>query len=93
MVSINESYAFRCGHEIVGRWDTKQTLLRKCGNPSKTSYEVETINGVKKYVEKWYYNCGELDFIYALWIDQDGVVFKDDPVQRGIGPSQCRQPK
>ena len=84
--------AFRCDEEIVGRWDTTAEVINKCGQPHNKEYTNEKINGTNQYVEKWYYNCGENDFIYSLTI-VNGKVYRDDPVQRGTGKSQCHTPK
>jgi hypothetical protein len=39
-------------------------------------------------VEKWYYNCGENDFLYVLTFEGD-ILVKEDTAGRGTGPSRC----
>jgi len=39
-------------------------------------------------VEKWYYNCGQFDFVYVL-TTKAGQVIKIDTERRGTGKSQC----
>lgn len=51
IISIS-CYAFRCDNEIIGRWDTADSVINKCGKPSKTEYANEQINGQLQRVEK-----------------------------------------
>lgn len=39
-------------------------------------------------VEKWYYNCGENDFMYVLTFEGD-VLVSEETAGRGKGPSRC----
>jgi hypothetical protein len=39
-------------------------------------------------VEKWYYNCGESDFLYVLTFEGD-VLVAEETAGRGTGPSRC----
>lgn len=43
---------------------------------------------VPQKTEKWYYNCGEKDFIYILTFE-NGVLQKEDTAGRGKGKSDC----
>ena len=88
IVLVNNSYAFRCGSEIVGRWDSSASVLVKCGAPFHTDFVNEKINDRHQYVERWFYNCGDNDFIYVLSV-LNGVIVKEDSVNRGSGSSQC----
>lgn len=82
--------AFRCGSDIVGRWDTREEVQSKCGQPFKTSYNTKVNdNGVIKYGDTWFYNCGDDDFVYAVTFI-DNKVFKEEPTERGTGKGQCR---
>lgn len=81
--------AFRCGSEIVSRWDTAAETLTKCGQPFQKNWEYQNINGQKLYVEKWFYNCGDNDFIYSISI-YNGKIVSIDSVQRGKGKGQCK---
>ncbi len=87
-ISITESYAFRCGDEIVSRWDSASDIVLKCGQPFLKEFTKVNDNGKIKYGEKWFYNCGESDFVYAVII-VDNKVFREEPTQRGKGKSQC----
>jgi len=84
----NDGYAFRCGNEPIGRWDTKEKVIQYCGSPSRTGSNSVKYNGKTVYAQTWYYNCGESDFVYVLSI-YDGVVIKEETVGRGTGSSQC----
>jgi hypothetical protein len=39
-------------------------------------------------IEKWYYNCGDNDFIYVLEFE-NGILRKEDTTGRGKGKSDC----
>ncbi len=43
----------------------------------------------KKPVEKWYYNCGENDFVYVL-IFEGGVLKNEEVGGYGKGKSDCK---
>jgi hypothetical protein len=43
----------------------------------------------KKPVEKWYYNCGENDFIYILTFE-GGVLKSEETGSYGKGKSDCK---
>ena len=84
--------AFRCDNEIVSIWNTAADTLTKCGNPFFKNYGYENVNGQSQYLEKWFYNCGENDFIYSISI-LNGKIFSIDSIKRGSGQSQCLTPK
>lgn len=84
----SQAYAFRCGSEVIGRWDSSSSVLVKCGAPFQKEYVNENINGQLRYAEKWFYNCGVSGFIYSVIIF-NSVVYSIDSVQRGSGISQC----
>ncbi len=46
-------------------------------------YAEETVS-----VEKWYYNCGDNDFLYVLTFEGD-VMIAEETAGRGSGPSRC----
>lgn len=48
------------------------------------SYSEET-----KLIEKWYYNCGQSDFIYVLTF-KGNIMVKEDTEGRGSGTSDCK---
>ena len=79
LIITTNVHAFRCGDDIVGRWDTVESVYKKCGPPFKTESN------------KIYYNCGEFDSIYELTI-KNNIVVKDDPIHSGTGKSQCNAP-
>jgi hypothetical protein len=41
-----------------------------------------------KKVEKWFYNCGDSDFIYVLEFE-NGILQREDTTGRGKGKSDC----
>jgi hypothetical protein len=90
-ISTTNSHAFRCGNEIVCRGDTSASVEANCGQPFHKEYTTERVNDQLKYVQKWYYNCGENYFIYVLTI-LNSIVVKDDTVRRGTEKSQCNAP-
>jgi hypothetical protein len=88
---------FRCGNNTVSRGDTTVRVLSLCGKPDfkeelgdkeegtiveneqsgATSFEKE-----KKRVEKWHYNRGVGDYIYALTFE-NGVLRSVESTGRG----------
>lgn len=91
ILNTANSYAFRCNMEPVGIYDSASDVLTRCGQPGKKGYKRVNVNGVIKHCETWYYNCGEGDFVYAV-IFNDGIVFREEAVQRGSGRSRCGTP-
>jgi hypothetical protein len=86
----SHSLALRCGNNnIVMRGDTAVSVLNKCGQPDHREFMQEVINGQLQYVEKWFYNCGENDFLYDLTFI-NSIVVKDDPFSRGTGTNKCK---
>jgi len=88
LVVVVNGYAFRCGGEPIGRWDTKEKVSKYCGKPQRIGYERAFHEGRSIYAETWYYNCGEGDFVYAVSFYKD-VVVKEEPKERGSGSSRC----
>jgi len=80
--------AFRCGAEIASRGDAAAALDARCGPPSRKEFAEERIDGRWESVERWYYNCGERDFIYRFLIVA-GTIKTEDTVGRGVGKSNC----
>ena len=56
-------------------------------NPSTVRGEYEKVS--RKPVEKWYYNCGDNDFIYALTFEGSKLK-KEDTEGYGKGNSACK---
>lgn len=79
-IFTSQALAFRCDNEIVSRWDTSASTMKKCGSPFKTE------------ANKWYYNCGEKDFIYEITFNGSTII-KIETSGRGTDPSQCHTPK
>jgi hypothetical protein len=54
----------------------------------------DSVTHQKKYreaaqkTEKWYYNCGDNDFIYVLEFEND-ILRREDTAGRGKGKSDC----
>jgi hypothetical protein len=88
-ISVKNSHAFRCGNEIVSRWDTAASAEAKCGHPYQISNGTENIKGYIEYVQNWFYNCGDNDFIYQVMVS-NGIIIKINSIQRGIGIGQCK---
>jgi hypothetical protein len=88
---------FRCGNNTVARGDTTVRVLSLCGNPDfkeemgekEEGTVVENEQGdttsfkkAKKRVEKWHYNRGVGDYIYALTFE-NGVMQSVESTGRG----------
>jgi hypothetical protein len=84
-----QALAFRCGQDIVSRWDAGATAQLKCGNPFQIGSGTENIDGNIRGVEKQFYNCGENDFIYSISI-YNGIIIRIESVERGKGKGQCQ---
>jgi hypothetical protein len=89
VISMTNAHAFRCGNDIVSRWDNGASAQKKCGNPYQYGTGTENIDGNIRYVQKQFFNCGENDFIYSVSI-YNGVIIRIDTVNRGHGQGQCR---
>jgi len=85
---VNESYAFRCGDNLVSTSDSVVSLDARCGKPSWKTFGVTKYRGDWISVEKWFYNCGKDDFIYELQL-LDGRIIADNALERGAGKSNC----
>jgi len=91
---FGQALAFRCGLGLVSTGDTKNQVLMTCGKPSSTEKKcIETwTTGKKKCdkkVEVWYYNCGDSDFIYALYFENN-TLMSENTEGRGKGKSDCK---
>lgn len=103
-LSAVNSWAFRCGNNLVSEGDSKTQVQVACGKPTfkesscenRQSHTSTTKSGtIKKNrkcgrkVEVWHYNCGENDFIYKLTFE-NGILRNEDSEGRGKGSSDCR---
>lgn len=88
ILSFGNAYAFRCDGEPIGRWDTREKVLKYCGSPQKTGYKKINIDGRILHAETWFYNCGEGDFVYAVSFEKN-VIVREEPEERGSGPNKC----
>jgi len=99
--SAHETFAFRCGPDLVSEGDSKTQVMATCGHPTsqdkscENSQQYTTTNKygkVKKKcgqkLETWFYNCGDNDFIYKLTFD-DGKITNITTEGRGRGKSDC----
>jgi hypothetical protein len=50
--------------------------------------EQKTTRGASRKVERWFYNCGEHDFLYILTFE-GGVLTKEETQGYGKGKSDC----
>jgi hypothetical protein len=98
--SHSSSYAFRCnnGKYVVSIGAQKSEIQAQCGTPDKQEkVEVSArgtyIDGVyiarAQYRDKWYYNCGDNDFIYVFTFEND-ILIEEGNEGRGNGPSKCK---
>lgn len=100
---FGEAWAFRCGSGLIKEGDKtgkvliecgppthKETVGRKSGGPLKEGRRGKEGRGRSSgRVERWYYNCGEHDFIYVLTFS-DGVLREITTEGYGKGRSDCR---
>jgi hypothetical protein len=101
--SAPNSWALRCGSDLVSDGDSKAQVLVTCGKPTsketscenKREYTTTTKSGkIKKHrkcdrkLETWHYNCGSGDFIYKLTFE-NGKLRQEDTEGRGKGKSDC----
>jgi hypothetical protein len=99
-----DCWAFRCGSGLVSSGDTKTQVLITCGKPTSKEKSCENrqqYTTTDKYgnirksrkcgkkLEIWRYNCGDMDFIYALTFEND-ILKKETTEGRGKGRSDCR---
>jgi len=73
---------FRCGSNTVDRGDTTVHVLSLCGKPDFTEKLGDREASSGKRVEKWHYNRGIGDFVYALTFE-DGVLESVENAGRG----------
>ena len=64
---------------------TKGRKTRKISDKTKGTYLKEK----KKPTEKWFYNCGENDFIYVLTFE-GGILKSEETGSYGKGKSDCK---
>jgi len=90
----SNSWAFRCGVELISKGDNKIKTSLTCGEP--TSKEQRCLAWHREtgicvnHGEAWYYNCGDQDFIYVLVFSEGGELMHEETSGRGMGFSQCR---
>jgi hypothetical protein len=63
----------------------KSAKAEKAKDPSATR---KSSRGTSRKVERWFYNCGEHDFIYVLTF-AGGVLEKEETEGYGKGKSDC----
>ena len=87
---------FRCGNNTAVRGDSTVRVLSLCGQPDfkermgdrgegtvvRSDQGVASFKGEKKRVEKWHYNRGVGDYIYALTFE-NGVLERVESTGRG----------
>jgi hypothetical protein len=68
---------------------SKKERERKHGTQKQSVLRSEYEGTSGKKVEKWYYNCGENDFIYVLTFE-GGVLKSEETEGYGRGKSDCK---
>jgi hypothetical protein len=84
--TTTNSFALRCGNDMVSEGDSKTRVQITCGKPTTK------IKQSRKYhnkIEEWHYNCGDNDFIYKLTFE-NGILTNETTEGRGKGKSECR---
>jgi len=82
--AIADDTVFRCGAESVSIGDTRYSVQKICGKPSRSESVAKTSKGKKQTqpkgsastsssgkVQKWYYDRGYGDFVYVLTFEKD----------------------
>jgi hypothetical protein len=93
MVTIGDSRTkvlMTCGKPASKEKVSKPKSDRK--KKKKIERDITESSKRRKYVagiEKWIYNCGDGDFIYALTFE-DGKLKNEDTEGRGKGKSECK---
>jgi len=67
----------------------RQKKDKKYSKDSRPAVRGEYDKVSKKRIEKWYYNCGDNDFIYVLTFE-GGVLKKEETEGYGKGKSDCK---
>jgi len=98
LLKSQDCAAFRCGKGLVSTGDAKVKVLTECGKPTyketgRKKAGTKIAGGTANRhdsgnVEKWYYNCGDNDFIYVLEFENN-ILQREDTVDRGKGKSDC----
>jgi hypothetical protein len=82
--AVADDTVFRCGGESVSVGDSRYTVEKICGKPSKSESVAKTSKGKKQKepkgttsksssgkLQKWYYDRGYGDFVYVLTFEKD----------------------
>jgi hypothetical protein len=93
--AVADDTTFRCGGEIVSVGDSRYTIQKLCGKPSKSESVSKTSKEKKQKepkgttskspsgkTQKWYYDKGYGDFVYVLTFQGD-VLKKIEKSGRG----------
>jgi hypothetical protein len=93
--AIAEDTVFRCGAESVAVGDSRYSVQKICGKPSRSESVAKTSKEKKQKqpkgststsssgkVQKWYYDRGYGDFVYVLTFEKD-VLKKIEKSGRG----------
>jgi hypothetical protein len=94
-LAIADDTVFRCGAESVSIGDSRYTIQKICGKPSRSESVAKTSKEKKQKqpkgststsssgkVQKWYYDRGYGDFVYVLTFEKD-VLKKIEKSGRG----------
>jgi hypothetical protein len=88
-LTSGDAFAFRCGDEMISTGDSRAGVLMKCGKPNHTDkFSAKKSKRGGQGIEKWYYNCGNGDFVYVLTFE-NGVLKNEETEGRGTGKSNC----
>lgn len=58
--------AFRCGVGLVNVGDSEQTVIDKCGPPTKSTRKTIRRRGVTTVLDEWTYDFGSTQFVRVL---------------------------
>jgi len=75
--------------EVVGAATKGKKSQARQGKGKRGAKDQETYRQSSRKVERWFYNCGEHDFLYVLTFT-GGVLEREETEGYGRGASACR---
>ncbi len=85
--------------KAAGKWTSRETTddnktksrkkNKKVNKEASSSIGSKYDKAAKKGMERWYYNCGDNDFIYVLTFEGN-ILKKEDTEGYGKGKSDCK---
>ena len=77
-----------CGPPTYKEGAGTKTKAKSSKTETEKGKSAKTSRGASRKVERWFYNCGESDFLYVLTFG-GGVLEKEETQGYGKGKSDC----